>query len=165
MRYLIGLALLLAAPAYAEDAKLISTHKDWSAYTVSEGSATVCYMASKPIASEPKGAKRGDVYAMITHRPSEKSFSVVSFVGGYAYKPGSEATVTVGNQRFSLFTDGDTAWAYDDATDKALALAVRSGDKMILVGTSARGTQTTDTFSLSGTGAAYKAIGAACGVK
>jgi invasion protein IalB len=166
MRCLALLTLLVfTAPAYAEEAKLISEHRDWAAYALTEGGGKVCYMASKPTASEPKGAKRGDIYAMITHRPAEKSYGVVSFVVGYTYKKDSEASVTIGNQRFSLFTDGDTAWAYDDATDKALAAAIRSGDKMILTGTSARGTQTTDTFSLTGTGAAYKAIGTACGVK
>ncbi len=124
----------------------------------------VCYMATKPESTTPKGLNRDPAYAMITHRPAEKSLGVVSIVAGYAYKTGSEVTATIGNQRFAMFTDGDTAWARDDATDKALAEAIKNGDKMVVVGTSARGTQTTDTFALGGSTAAFKDISKRCGV-
>jgi hypothetical protein len=36
---------------------------------------------------------------------------------------------------------------------------------MTVVGTSARGTKTTDSYSLAGTGAALEAINKACGVR
>jgi len=152
-----------AAAISAEEPKSLGTFKDWSSYTFSEGSNPVCYMATKPVSSKPDGLTRGDVFAMITHRPSEKSFGVVSIVAGYSYKKDSEVTATIGNQRFAMFTDGDTAWARDEATDKALVNAIKAGDKLVVVGTSSRGTQTTDTFSLSGTSAALKAISDKCG--
>jgi len=168
MRHLLTLsmtaaALLLSWPAQAEEPKSLGVFKDWSAYAFVENGNKVCYMATKPISTKPAGLTRGDVFAMITHRPAEKSFGVVSVVTGYTYKKDSEVTATIGNQRFAMFTDGDTAWARDEATDKALVAAIKSGDKLVVTGTSARGTQTTDTFSLTGTGAAFKAIGERCG--
>ena len=39
------------------------------------------------------------------------------------------------------------------------------GRQLIVTGYSSRGTKTTDTYSLAGFTAAYKAIGKACGVK
>lgn len=159
------MAVLLAAPALAAEPKLISTNKKWKAYEYSDNGGKVCYMASEPSSTQPAGLRRDPAFAMITHRPAEKSLSVVSIVAGYTYKSGSEVTATIGNQRFSLFTDGDTAWARDDATDKALAEAIKNGEKMVVVGTSSRGTQTTDTFVLSGTTAAYKDISKRCGVQ
>ena len=71
----------------------------------------------------------------------------------------------MGNQNFKLFTDGDTAWARDERTDKSLVEAIRTGSAMVIKGTSNRGTTTTDTYSLSGTSQAYEAINKACNVK
>ena len=42
---------------------------------------------------------------------------------------------------------------------------MKRGRKMVVKGKSSRGTATTDTYSLTGFSAAYKAIGEACGVK
>lgn len=158
------LALLVAAPAFAEEPTSLGSFRSWNSYAYNESGKKVCFMATKPTKMLPAGATRGEVYAMITHRPAENSLSVVSLVAGYSYKSGSEVKVTIGNQKFSLFTDGDTAWARDDATDRKLVAALKSGASMTVEGTSARGTKTTDTYSLSGSGAALQAINKACGV-
>jgi hypothetical protein len=42
---------------------------------------------------------------------------------------------------------------------------MRRGSTMTVTGMSSKGTQTTDTFSLSGFSKAYEAIGKACNVK
>lgn len=159
---LIGLALAL--PAAAQETTGLGTFKSWNGYSYTENGKKVCFMATKPTKSLPAGAKRGDIYAMITHRPAENSNNVVSIVTGYTYKKDSEVQVAIDGQKFSLFTDGDTAWARDDATDKKLSSAMQSGSSMTITGTSSRGTKTTDTYSLAGSGAAYKAISDACGV-
>lgn len=164
----LGLVLALAAvlPAGAEDTPMsLGTFGNWSAYSYAEGGKTVCFMATKPTKMLPAGAKRGDVYAMITHRPAENSTGVFSIVTGYTYKSGSDVQVTVGNQKFSLFTQGDTAWTRDEASDRALGAALRSGSNMSVAGTSARGTKTTDSYSLTGSSAAYQAISQKCGLR
>lgn len=157
--------LLLATPAFAEDPKAIGAYRSWNGYTYTDGSKQVCFMATKPTRTLPAGATRGDIYAMITHRPAENSTGVVSIVTGYTYKANSDVQVTIGTQKFSLFTDGDTAWARDDATDRALVAAIKGGSSMTVVGTSSRGTKTTDTYSLSGSSAAYQAISQQCGLR
>lgn len=157
--------LLLATPAAAEtQATELGTHRSWSSYTYPEGGSKVCFMATKPTKSLPAGARRSEIYAMVTHRPGQNSKGVVSIVTGYTYRSGSEAELTIGNQRFKLFTDGDTAWARDEATDRAILQAIRSGSSMTVVGTSSRGTKTTDTYSLAGSSAALDSINKACGV-
>lgn len=142
----------------------IGTYKDWNAFVLEENGSKVCYMASVPKKSEGNYKDRGDVFVVITHRPSAKSYNVVSFVAGYTYKTGSDVTVTVDKKTFSLFTDGETAWARDDATDKAISDAIRGGSSLSVKGTSAKGTVTTDTYSLGGSGAAHDAINKACNV-
>ena len=161
---LLFAGLLLAAPAArAEDPKDIGTFGDWTAYVFMENGSKVCYMASQPKAKEPAAAKRGEIFALITHRPAEGSRNVFSYITGYPYKPGSDATVKIGGDSFTLFTQDDTAWAPDGVTDNKIADAIRKGSNMTVKGVSSRGTATTDTFSLKGTGAAHDAISKECG--
>jgi hypothetical protein len=72
--------------------------------------------------------------------------------------------VAIGDQSFELFTQGDGAWAKDKQADDALVKAMIKGLDMVVKGTSSRGTETIDTYSLSGFTKAYEAIGKACGL-
>lgn len=141
----------------------IGEYGDWVAYTYKEGKNTVCYMASAPKKDEGKYKSRGEIYAVVTHRPADKSYNVVNFVAGYSYKNNSKVIVKIGTTTFNnLFTNGDNAWAPDNATDKKLVEAMKRGQKMIVEGISSRGTKTKDTYSLSGFSGAYRAISAKC---
>ena len=163
-----ALALLASAQgALAAEPKVLGTFKDWNAFAFDEGGHKVCYMSSQPKKKDPANVKRGDIYVLVTHRPGEKSFDVVSFIAGYSFKKESEASVDLGSKSFKLFTDGETAWARDADTDKALVAAMKDakGKPMVMKGTSGRGTKTADTYSLDGLAEAYTAINAACSVK
>lgn len=103
----IGAIFILGSSVQAAEPKLIGQHGDWTAYMFMENNSKVCYMVSQPKKSEGNYTKRGDVFALITHRPAEKSRNVFSYVAGYPYKSGSEVTVTVNNQNFRLFTQDD----------------------------------------------------------
>ncbi|MBL8644367.1 MAG: hypothetical protein JNK21_10580 [Rhodospirillaceae bacterium] len=160
----LGLALA-GLPAAAQDVKTISTSGKWTAYTYQEDGKNVCYIASKPIKSEGNYKTRGEVLALVTHRPGENANDVVSIVAGYAYQPDSDVSVQVGSRKFTFFSFGERAWARDTQTDKTAVQAMIKGNSLSVRGTSSRGTPTVDTYSLQGFGAAYKAIGDACGVK
>lgn len=161
-----ALALLVfpGSPFAAEQQERLGSFRDWSAFSFVESGAKVCAMMSQPKKSEQGNRSRGDIFAFVTHRPGQKSTHVVSFIAGYSFRKDSEALVTIGSQTFRLFTEKDGAWARDDATDRALIKAMRTGTSMVVAGTSERGTQTKDTFSLFGSGAALDAIDRACNV-
>jgi len=158
------LALVASFPAYAGSVpEEIGVFKDWTAYSYKEGNNTVCYMASTPVKDEGNYKARGDIYAIVTHRPAEKSYNVVNFVAGYTYKKGEKVIVKIGTTSFNnLFTNGESAWAPDNATDKKLVDTMKRGEKMIVEGISARGTKTKDTYSLAGFTGAYNAISKKC---
>jgi invasion associated locus B (IalB) protein len=137
----------------------------WDAYSDTEKSHKICYVVGEPSKSEPATAKRNKIYASVTHRPTEKISNEVSFNAGYLFKEGSDAELMVDSRKFTLFTNKDTAWARDPATDKAVVEALAKGKQAVLKGTSARGTDTTDTYSLAGLGQALTQIDKACGVK
>lgn len=161
---MLALCVLGSAAARADDPELLGRHGDWMAYRFTENGNKVCYMASQPKTAKGNYSKRGDVFALITHRPAENTKNVFSYITGYTYKPDSEVTVTIGSETFTLFTDSDRGWTPDDVTDQALTSALRKGSEMVVTGESSRGTKTTDTFSLKGTGAAYDAISKECGI-
>ena len=161
--FLSCLALLgWISPAQAEAPKVIGEYGDWIAYYYRDKAGPVCYMASTPKKDEGKYAKRGDIYVVVTHRPNEKSFNVVNINAGYTYKVSSEAEMKIGAQTFSLFTNGDTAWAMTPEQDESIVNAMKRGSRMIVNGTSFKGTKTKDTYSLNGFSSAYKAISNKC---
>ena len=160
---LLGATALLSA-AQAQGIRSIGVFGDWSAFQFSEDGSPACYMSSEPTKASGDYTKRGDVFATVTHRPSEKRIGEVSIIAGYSYQKDSAVEVAIGKQTFDLFTQDDGAWALDAASDKTLIQAMKKGNRMVVKGTSARGTRTTDTYSLKGFTKAYRAIGKACGL-
>lgn len=166
MKYLVctlAVGALLAASTVA--AKQIGSFKDWSAHANGKGKARTCWIYSEPVKDEGKYKRRGRIYALVTHMPGDKVTNQVQFTAGYNFKKGSPVRVAIGKRTFQLFTNADTAWARNKKDDAALVRAMRAGSRMIVTGTSSRGTKTKDTYSLSGISAAHKAIGKACKVK
>jgi hypothetical protein len=165
--WLITLLALPHAARAAETARALGSFGDadakWTAYVAMEGGNKVCYIAGQPKKSAGDYKKRGQIFALVTHRPSEGSKNVFSFVSGYDYKPQSDATVTIDKQTITLFTQNDTAWAPDAATDQKIATALRHGSTMTIKGGSAHGAATVDTFALKGSGDALKMIDKECG--
>ncbi len=166
LRFLcIVCSLILASVSVvnAEQPKILGESGDWTAWAYNEGGNQICYMSSTPKKDEGKYSKRGDIYVIITHRPAEKSFDEVSFIAGYTFKSGTPMTIKIGNKIFkNTFTEGDKAWMVSNAEDKNLIAAMKRGDRMIVDGTSSRGTATKDTYSLKGFTSAYNTISAKC---
>jgi hypothetical protein len=136
----------------------------WIAYTYNDKGGKVCYLVGKPSKSAPAKLTRRRVDAMITHRPGENATNVVSFEAGYPFKEGTEVELTIGGKKFSLFTDKDTAWAPDAATDKAVTEALAKAKRAVVKGTSSRGTATVDIYTLGGLPQALAAIDKTCNV-
>lgn len=154
---------LLAFPAQAADPVVLGTYGPWKALTFDQpGRGKVCFMSAKPQKQEGKFTKRGDVAFFITHWAAEGTRDVVSVSIGYPFKKGSKLTLGIDGRDYSMLTDGEMAWAADSKADKTISEAVRKGSKLTVKATSQRGTTTTDTYDLSGTGDAYKAITDAC---
>src|SRR6202034_4560152 len=131
---------------------LLGQYGDWGAYTASPGGKKVCFTIAKPSSSEtnPAGKSRNPSFIFISTRPAEKVSNEVSIIIGYPFKPSSEATVAVGTASFALYTQQDGAWIKNAAEESHLIEAMRSGQNAIIKGMSAKGTRSTDTFSLRG---------------
>ena len=159
-------AITAATAAQAKAPKtLLKNPGTWGAFSLKEGKGKACYMAGQPKRSTPAGVKRGPIWLLITHRPYKKIKGEVGVYVGYPFKSGSTASIDVDGQKFKLYTVADTAWVENPKVEKKLVAAMRAGRKMVVLGTSKRGTKTTDNYSLNGFTRAHKAINRACKVK
>ena len=158
-----ALVLPEAVPALAQDIQSLGAFGDWRAYAYDEKGEKACYIASQPKKDEGEYKRRGEIYAMVTHRPADKVRDEVSLAAGYRYKSESRVEVSIDGKTFELVPHEDTAWVPDSAGDRKLVAAMRAGRQMVVQGTSSRGTPTKDTYSLMGFTKAYRAASKACG--
>ena len=170
---ILGIVAVLFAAAFSSTPtaaakapkSLLNNPGSWGAFMLKEGKGKACYMAGQPKSSTPAGVKRGPIWLLITHRPYKKIKGEVGIHVGYPFKTGSTAVIDVDGKKFKLYTVADTAWVDDPKVEKKLVAAMRAGKKMVVRGTSKRGTKTTDRYSLKGFTRAHKAINRACKVK
>ena len=152
---LIALGLLTGA-AHAQEPKVLGTFGKWTAYQLKGSKGSECYIASKPMDTEPKNVRRDPVHFLVTHK------SMVNTIIGYNFKKGSTANLAIDTNDFTMITDKDGAWLDTPTRDRQAVVAMKKGASMIVRGTSWRGTKTKDTYSLKGVTAAMKAITDAC---
>ena len=158
----VAVVTAAAQPAYSQAIEVLGEFRDWAAYRLVENGNDTCYMASQPKTEKGDYKKRGDIYAMVTHRPAEDRRDEVSIIAGYDYQKDSAVDVKIGKTNFELFTQGGRAWAPDSQADQKIVKAMIKGRTMVVKGVSTRGTETADTYSLSGFTKAYQTITKAC---
>lgn len=144
------------------ESKELAKFNDWSAFAEGEGKNLACMAVSKPKKAEGDYSRRGDVFAIVTHLPGQNKWNEFSIVAGYNYQPNSNPDVTIGDMKFQLFTSGSRAWSFSPSEDEKIVKFLKNSMKMKVVGTSSRGTITSDTYSLVGFSKAYQKISEAC---
>ena len=135
---------------------LLGQYGDWGAYTASPGGKKVCFAVAKSSVSEtdPPGKSRNPPYLFVSSRPGEKVSNEISVAIGDPFKPASEATVEIGSNSFPFYTQQDGAWIKNAGEEAHLVDVMRSAQNAVVKGMSAKGTHSTDTFSLRGFGQA-----------
>jgi len=153
-----------AAVAGGAEPTLIGQFGTWGAYTATPNGKKVCFALAKPSSSKtnPPNRPRDPAYAFVSTRPAEKVTNEVSVMIGYALKPGSESTLEVGGASFAMYTQGDGLWIKNAAEEERLVEAMRKSADAVIKGISAKGTETTDTFSLKGLAQALDRLAQDC---
>jgi hypothetical protein len=139
-----------------ESTNKVGNNTDW--YIYEEATPTkLCWAVSKPketvntdSSGRIKSVTRSEILLFVSYIPSNGVKGQVSFMGGYPFASGSEVSLKIGGTEFSLFVDGEIAWAATTDDDARIIAAMKRGASAVLTGRSARGTITKDTFSLLG---------------
>jgi Invasion associated locus B (IalB) protein len=153
-----------AAAAGGAEPTLIGQFGTWGAYTATPNGKKVCFALAKPSSSKtnPPGRPRDPAYAFVSTRPAEKVTNEVSVMIGYTLKPGSESTLEVGGAAYAMYTQGDGLWIKNAAEEERMVDAMRKSADVTVKGVSAKGTETTDTFSLKGLSQALDRLAQDC---
>ena len=100
-----GICLAAGPAAAAESAALLGVFDNWSAYSAGDGASKTCYILSKPRASQPRGAKRGPIFLMVSDWPGRKVKAEPQIVYGYPTKEGGTgASLGIGSDKFIAVT-------------------------------------------------------------
>ena len=155
-----------ARPAVAGGAEptLIGQFGTWGAYTATPNGKKVCFALAKPSSSKtnPANRPRDPAYAFVSTRSAEKVTNEVSIMIGYTLKPGSESTLEVGGAAYAMYTQGDGLWIKNAAEEERMVDAMRKAADVTVKGVSAKGTETSDTFSLKGLAQALDKLAQDC---
>ena len=159
-------ACVVGGALAAEKPNLLGTFKDWHVYSAGKGKNKTCYALGVPKEMNPSNVARDEVFFLISSWPANKTVNQPSIVPGYQYGANAKAQVQVGSDKFAFFTKNEGgqggAWMEAVSDEKKLVAAMRRGSSMVVTGTSARGTLTTDDYSLAGFAAALEKLGTAC---
>ncbi len=161
---LAGIVLFtFSGVARADDPVSMGTFEDWESFTYQDQGKPVCYVYSTPKKTESlKKVKRDPVYFLVTNYTGRKVKGQVSTIIGYPFKESSLVTVKIDAASFELYTNGDAAWASTVDVDAAIVKAMKTGKSISVTGTSWKGTETTDTYSLAGIAKALDKIDTTC---
>jgi len=143
---------------------LLGQYGDWGAYWAPSGANKVCFVLAKPAATQttPPNRPRNPIYFFVASRPAENVRNEVSVMIGYPFKSGADAMVEVGTAKFAMNTQSDGAWIKNVAEEARLIEIMRKGSELTVSGTSSKGTQSIDRYSLKGLGQALDRASQEC---
>ena len=143
-----------ALPAAAQEStNQVAANTAWSVFE--DKNPKECWAVSAPTETvntrdgRVVAVRRGSILLMTFFRP-DAGVAGVAFTGGYPFAGGSTVEIDVDGTSFDLFTEGEWAWPASKADDAKIIAAMKAGSNATLTARSSRGTQTKDTFSLSG---------------
>jgi hypothetical protein len=102
---------------------------------------------------------RNEVQTLVGYpmRATTDSFFHAAIVDGKSYPMKS-----IPDDPATSITDSEAAWLASMDDESGFVTSLKAGSKLVVKGTSGRGTETTDTYSLAGVTAAMDAIDKAC---
>jgi len=149
--------------SYAEEnLKKIGKFKDWESFVLMQGENKVCYAQSKPIVRAPKKFKRDPSRLFVSFRPTENIINEVSVTNGYEFKSKTPVTAKSGKKVYDLFSKGRFAWIVDDKDEKKLIITMKKASRLMIIGNTEQGNQTTDHYSMMGFTKAYSSAKKSC---
>jgi len=139
----------------AEDLKSIGKFKDWETFTVTENDNKICFAQSIPILRAPKKFERNPSRLFITFRPSEDMKDEVSATSGYTFQKEKIVKAKTGKKTYDFFSQEEFAWILDAEEEQRFIKAMKKASRVMIIGRTEKGKQTTDHYSLLGFTKAY----------
>jgi hypothetical protein len=174
----LALAALMAFSnaAAAAEATQLGTFKNWTAWSSADDNGKICYIAGNPQDKQPSSLKHGDIYFFVINREKAPVYAAdrktvtgyttksgeVQAQMGYQVKSDGALSAIIDGKSYPMIADGNNMWLAAEADEPGFVEGMKKGSQLVVKSTSARGNNTSYTFSLSGVTAAMSAISKAC---
>ena len=145
-----------------ENLKSIGKFKEWESFVLSQEGSKICFAQSKPVIRAPKKLKREPSRLFVSFRPSENIKNEISVTNGYEFKPKAPVEAKSGKKSYDLFSKGRFAWVVDNKDEAKLIVTMKKASRLMIIGNTDKGDQTTDHYSMMGFTKAYNSAKKNC---
>ena len=122
----------------------------------------ICFAQSAPVVRAPKKIKRDPSRLFVSFRPTENIKNEFSVTNGYEFKLKAPVTAKSGKKSYDLFSKGRFAWIVDNEDEIKLISTMKRASRLMIIGNSEKGIQTTDHYSMMGFTKAYNTAKKSC---
>ena len=160
---LLILFSLICTVSYGEkNLKSIGKFKDWESFVLSQEGSKICFAQSMPVVRAPKKIKREPSRLFVSFRPNENIKNEISVTNGYEFKPKAPVAAKSGKKSYDLFSKGRFAWVVDSKDEAKLIVTMKKASRLMIIGNTNKGDQTTDHYSMMGFTKAYNTAKKSC---
>ena len=145
-----------------EDLKSVGKFKNWESFILLQDGNKTCFAQSIPVVRAPKKLKRDPSRLFVSFRPAENIKNEVSVTNGYDFKLKAQVTAKSGKKAYDLFSKGRFAWVVDNKDEQKLIVTMKKASRLMIIGNSQKGSQTTDHYSMMGFTKAYNSAKKSC---
>jgi hypothetical protein len=145
-----------------ENLKSVGKFKDWESFVLLQEGNKVCFAQSIPVVRAPKKIKRNPSRLFVSFRPAENIKNEISVTNGYEFKLKALVTAKSGKKNYDLFSKGRFAWVVNSKDEEKLIVTMKKASRLMIIGNSEKGDQTTDHYSMMGFTKAYNSAKKSC---
>jgi len=145
-----------------ENLKSLGKFKDWESFVLSNEGKKVCFAQSIPIIRAPKKLKREPSRLFVSFRPAENIKNEVSVTNGYEFKLKTPVKAKSGKRVYDMFSKGNFAWVVDNEDETKLITTMKKASRLMIIGNTNKGDETTDHYSMMGFTKAYNSAKKSC---
>ena len=145
-----------------ENLKSVGKFKDWESFVLSQDGNKTCFAQSIPVVRAPKKIKRDPSRLFVSFRPVENIKNEFSVTNGYEFKLKAPVTAKSGKKSYDLFSKGRFAWIVDNEDEIKLIVTMKKASRLMIIGNTNKGDQTTDHYSMMGFTKAYNTAKKSC---
>ena len=164
-KFLFTLFFVICFATYSygeEHLKNVGKFKDWQSFVLLKDGNKTCFAQSIPVVRAPKKLKREPSRLFVSFRPAENIKSEISVTNGYEFKPKALVTAKSGKKSYDLFSKGRFAWVVDNKDETKLITTMKKASRLMIIGNTNGGDQTTDHYSMMGFTKAYNTAKKSC---
>ena len=160
--YIISFFIIFNFANAEENLKSVGKFKDWESFVLLQDGNKTCFEQSIPVVRAPKKLKREPSRLFVSFRPAENIKNEISVTNGYEFKQKTPISAKSGKKYYDLFSKGRFAWVVDSEDEAKLIVTMKKASRLMIIGNTDKGDQTTDHYSMMGFTKAYNTAKKSC---